>query len=117
MLLAHTDRFGDALAAADLAVSRAGRDSVGTRGRRSACRAGALPVRDGRPPDLNARWFERGGGALVVADGEAPARVPGLVAELLADGARLAAWPRRCARSPGHAADEIAEELIRLAAR
>ena len=118
MLLAHTDRFGDALAAADLAVSRAG----GTVWELAAAGLPAVfvpyPYATADHQTLNARWFERGGGALVVPDAEAPARVPGLVAELLADGARLSAMAEAMrALARPHAADEIAEELIRLAAR
>jgi len=63
----------------------------------------------------NARFFERGGGAVVVPEREVAA-APGLVRELLADPVRLArmsAAMRRLARP--HAADTIAEELIALA--
>ena len=118
VLLTHTDRFGDALAAADLAVSRAG----GTVWELAVAGLPAVlvpyPYATADHQTLNARWFERGGGALVVPSAEAPARVPGLVAELLADGARLAAMAEAMlALARPHAADEIAEELIRLAAR
>jgi UDP-N-acetylglucosamine--N-acetylmuramyl-(pentapeptide) pyrophosphoryl-undecaprenol N-acetylglucosamine transferase len=65
---------------------------------------------------LNARHFERGGGAVVVPDAEV-ARVPALVAELLASPERLAGMREAMVRlaRPG-AAEEIAEELIALAA-
>jgi UDP-N-acetylglucosamine--N-acetylmuramyl-(pentapeptide) pyrophosphoryl-undecaprenol N-acetylglucosamine transferase len=118
VLLAHTDRFGDALAAADLAVSRAG----GTVWELAAAGLPALlvpyPYATGDHQTLNARWFERGGGAIVVADAQAAARVPVLVAELLADPARLGqmAAAMRALAKP-HAADEIAEELLALAER
>ena len=64
----------------------------------------------------NARYFERGGGAIVVPEPELD-RVPALVDELLADPARLAAM-RDAMHSMArpHAAEEIAEELIALAA-
>ena len=63
----------------------------------------------------NARYFERGGGAVVVPEGEA-GRAPEVVRSLLDNPRRLgdmAAAMRRLARPD--AADEIAEELIALA--
>jgi UDP-N-acetylglucosamine--N-acetylmuramyl-(pentapeptide) pyrophosphoryl-undecaprenol N-acetylglucosamine transferase len=63
----------------------------------------------------NARYFERGGGAVVVPETELDLR--GKVEELLAEPARLermAEAMRSLARPD--AADEIAEELIALAA-
>ena len=75
VLLANTDHFGAALAAADLAVSRAG----GTVWELAAAGTPSVlvpvPTRDGDHQTLNARHFERGGGALVVADDELD-RVP-----------------------------------------
>jgi UDP-N-acetylglucosamine--N-acetylmuramyl-(pentapeptide) pyrophosphoryl-undecaprenol N-acetylglucosamine transferase len=118
VLLPHTERFGDALAAADLAVSRAG----GTVWELAAAALPAVlvpyPYATGDHQALNAQWFARGGGALVVADSEAPDRVPVLAAELLADRARLErmAAAMRAVAKP-HAADEIAEELLALAGR
>ena len=118
VLLAHTHRFGDALGAADLAVSRAG----GTVWELAAAGLPALlvpyPYATADHQTLNARWFEQGGGAIVLPDEEAAGRVPALVDELLADPARLevmAAAMRSLARPD--AADEIAEELIALARR
>jgi UDP-N-acetylglucosamine--N-acetylmuramyl-(pentapeptide) pyrophosphoryl-undecaprenol N-acetylglucosamine transferase len=118
VLLAHTHRFGDALGAADLAVSRAG----GTVWELAAAGLPALlvpyPYATADHQTLNARWFEQGGGAIVLPDEEAAGRVPALVEALLADPARLevmAAAMRSLARP--NAADEIAEELIALARR
>jgi UDP-N-acetylglucosamine--N-acetylmuramyl-(pentapeptide) pyrophosphoryl-undecaprenol N-acetylglucosamine transferase len=118
ILLEQTDRFGDALAAADVAVSRAG----GTVWELAAAGLPAVlvpyPYATSDHQALNAGWFERGGGAIVVRDEEAASRVPPLVAELLDDPGRLARMGeamRDLARP--HAADEIAEELIALAAR
>ena len=66
---------------------------------------------------LNARHFEQGGGAVVVPDG-ALDRVPALVDELLASPDRLAAMrTAMLGLARPQAADEIAEELIRLAGR
>ena len=64
---------------------------------------------------LNARHFERGGGAIVVPEPELE-RVPALVEELLADPERLESMREAMlAIARPHAADEIAEELIALA--
>ena len=66
---------------------------------------------------LNARHFERGGGAIVVPNDEI-ASVPALVDELLADPARLAAMREAMlAMARVDAADRIAEGLIALARR
>jgi UDP-N-acetylglucosamine--N-acetylmuramyl-(pentapeptide) pyrophosphoryl-undecaprenol N-acetylglucosamine transferase len=116
VLLAHTDDFGGVLAAADLAVSRAG----GTVWELAAAGTPAIlvpyPHATSDHQTLNAHFFEDGGGAVVVPDAEAPARVPSLVDELLGDHLRLAqmsAAMQSLARPS--AAEEIAEELIRLA--
>src|SRR5262245_27461055 len=89
VLLEQTDRFGDALAAADLAVSRAG----GTVWELAAAGLPAVlvpyPHATSDHQTLNAGWFERGGGAVVVRDEEAAGRVAPLVAELLDDATRL----------------------------
>jgi UDP-N-acetylglucosamine--N-acetylmuramyl-(pentapeptide) pyrophosphoryl-undecaprenol N-acetylglucosamine transferase len=118
ILLEQTDRFGDALAAADVAVSRAG----GTVWELAAAGLPAVlvpyPYATSDHQTLNAGWFERGGGAIVVQDEEAASRVPPLVAELLVDPGRLALMGEAMrALARPHAADEIAEELIALAAR
>jgi UDP-N-acetylglucosamine--N-acetylmuramyl-(pentapeptide) pyrophosphoryl-undecaprenol N-acetylglucosamine transferase len=66
---------------------------------------------------LNARHFERGGGAVLVPEEELD-RVPPLVDELLGDSPRLARMrTAMLAMARPEAADEIAEELIALAAR
>ena len=116
VLVPQTDRFGAALAAADVAVSRAG----GTVWELAAAGTPAVlvpyPYATGDHQTLNARHFEDGGGAVVVADAEV-ARVPSLVEELLADPdrrSRMGAAMLGLARPD--AAEEIAEELIRLAA-
>jgi UDP-N-acetylglucosamine--N-acetylmuramyl-(pentapeptide) pyrophosphoryl-undecaprenol N-acetylglucosamine transferase len=115
VLLATTDRFGAALAAADLALSRAG----GTVWELAAAGTPAVlvpyPHATADHQWLNARHFEEGGGAVVVRQEEL-ARVPGLVDELLADSERLErmrAAMRALARPA--AAGEIADELVRLA--
>jgi UDP-N-acetylglucosamine--N-acetylmuramyl-(pentapeptide) pyrophosphoryl-undecaprenol N-acetylglucosamine transferase len=115
VLVPSTDRFGDALAAADLALSRAG----GTVWELAAAGTPAIlvpyPHATADHQWLNARHFEEGGGAVAVRQEELQ-RVPALVDELLADHERLARMGdamRRLARPD--AAEEIADELVRLA--
>jgi UDP-N-acetylglucosamine--N-acetylmuramyl-(pentapeptide) pyrophosphoryl-undecaprenol N-acetylglucosamine transferase len=115
VLLATTERFGDALAAADLALSRAG----GTVWELAAAGTPAVlvpyPHATGDHQLLNARSFERGGGAVVVPQSELD-RVPEVVRALLADAPRLRAMSdamRALARP--RAAEEIADELVELA--
>ncbi len=117
VLVSQTDAFGEALAAADLAVSRAG----GTVWELAAAGTPSIlvpyPHATADHQMLNARHFEHGGGALVVADAEA-ARVPRLVAELLADRDRLDRMRRSMlALARPDAAEEIADELVALAGR
>ncbi len=116
VLVASTPEFGAALAAPDLAISRAG----GTVWELAASGTPAIlvpyPHATADHQTLNARHFERGGGAVVVPEPEL-GRVPALVDELLADRGRLdsmSAAMRSMARP--EAAEEIAEELIALAA-
>jgi len=115
VLVPSTNEFGAALAAPDLAVSRAG----GTVWELAASGTPAVlvpyPHATSDHQTLNARHFERGGGALVVPEAELD-RVPALVDELLADSARLASMRQAMlAMARPRAADEIAEELIALA--
>jgi UDP-N-acetylglucosamine--N-acetylmuramyl-(pentapeptide) pyrophosphoryl-undecaprenol N-acetylglucosamine transferase len=115
--VASTKEFGAALAAADLAVSRAG----GTVWELAAAGTPAIlvpyPFATADHQTLNARHFERGGGALVVREADLDT-VPALVDDLLSDPDRLAAMRAAMLRMarPG-AAVEIAEELIALARR
>jgi UDP-N-acetylglucosamine--N-acetylmuramyl-(pentapeptide) pyrophosphoryl-undecaprenol N-acetylglucosamine transferase len=116
VLVPSTAEFGAALAAADLAVSRAG----GTVWELAAAGTPAVlvpyPFATADHQTLNARHFERGGGAVVVPESELD-RVPALVGELLADPARLASMREAMlAMARPRAAEEIAEELIGLAA-
>ncbi|MFN8222398.1 MAG: UDP-N-acetylglucosamine--N-acetylmuramyl-(pentapeptide) pyrophosphoryl-undecaprenol N-acetylglucosamine transferase [Gaiellales bacterium] len=114
VLVPQTDRFGAALAAADLAVSRAG----GTVWELAAAGTPAIlvpyPYATADHQTLNARYFERGGGALVVPNAEA-ASIPTVVAELLADPARLAAMRRgMLGLARPDAAEAVAEEVLAL---
>jgi UDP-N-acetylglucosamine--N-acetylmuramyl-(pentapeptide) pyrophosphoryl-undecaprenol N-acetylglucosamine transferase len=116
VLFPSTKEFGAALAAPDLAVSRAG----GTVWELAAAGTPALlvpyPHATSDHQTLNARHFERGGGAIVIPEAELD-RVPALVEELFADPARLASMREAMlSMARPSAADEIAEELITLAA-
>jgi len=115
VLVPSTNEFGAALAAPDLAISRAG----GTVWELAAAGTPSVlvpyPYATSDHQTLNARHFERGGGVIVVPE-SALERVPGLVAELLADPSRLASMREAMlSMARPHAADEIAEELIALA--
>jgi UDP-N-acetylglucosamine--N-acetylmuramyl-(pentapeptide) pyrophosphoryl-undecaprenol N-acetylglucosamine transferase len=115
VLVPSTDRFGEALAASDLAISRAG----GTVWELAAAGTPAIlvpyPHATADHQTLNARHFERGGGAVVVDQSEL-ARVPALAEKLLADAPRLARMrdAMRALARPD-AAQEIADELVRMA--
>jgi UDP-N-acetylglucosamine--N-acetylmuramyl-(pentapeptide) pyrophosphoryl-undecaprenol N-acetylglucosamine transferase len=115
-LLPFTDDFGAALGAADLALARAG----GSVWELAAAGVPAVlvpfPHATADHQTLNAMHFSRGGGAILMPESDL-AGVPALVQSLLDDGPRLGemrAAMLRLAR-PG-AAEEIAEELIKLAA-
>jgi len=114
-LLAWTDDFPAALAAADLVLARAGGSvwEVAAAGRPAVLVPSPNVTADHQTK--NARYFEAAGGAVIVPEREL-ARVPEVVRELLADQERLAAMGAgmRGAAKP-EAADEIAEELIALA--
>ena len=113
--MAQTDHFADVLAAADLAVSRAG----GTVWELAASGTPSIlvpyPYATADHQTLNARHFERGGGAVVVPNAEIDARAA-LVASLLADPERLEAMrSAMLAMARVDAADRIAEGVIALA--
>jgi UDP-N-acetylglucosamine--N-acetylmuramyl-(pentapeptide) pyrophosphoryl-undecaprenol N-acetylglucosamine transferase len=115
VLVPATDAFGAALAAADLAISRAG----GTVWELAAAGTPAVlvpyPHATADHQTSNARHFEHGGGAIVVQQSELE-RVPGIVSQLLADPERLtrmSAAMRSLARPD--AAAVVADELIALA--
>jgi UDP-N-acetylglucosamine--N-acetylmuramyl-(pentapeptide) pyrophosphoryl-undecaprenol N-acetylglucosamine transferase len=114
-LFAFTEEFGAALGAADLVLGRAGGSvwELAAAGKAAILVPGEFATGDHQAK--NARFFEEGGGAVVVSEAAAD-RIPALVRSLLEDRQRLEAMSaamRRLARPD--AADEIAEELIALA--
>jgi len=116
VVLPSTRRFGAALGAADLALARAG----GSVWELAAAGLPAVlvpyPHATADHQTRNAEHFERAGGAVVVPDAEL-GRAVEVVRSLLADEAELAAMRKAMlgAARPD-AAEEIAEELVRLAA-
>jgi UDP-N-acetylglucosamine--N-acetylmuramyl-(pentapeptide) pyrophosphoryl-undecaprenol N-acetylglucosamine transferase len=115
-LLPTLDDFGAALSAADLALSRSG----GTVWELAAAGLPAVlvpyPPATGDHQTKNARFFERGGGAVVVPEAELE-RAPRLVESLLGNEARLGEMREAMLRlARGDAAERIAEELMALAA-
>jgi UDP-N-acetylglucosamine--N-acetylmuramyl-(pentapeptide) pyrophosphoryl-undecaprenol N-acetylglucosamine transferase len=113
-LLPFTDDFGAALAAADLVVARAGGSvwEIAAAGRPALLVPYPHATADHQTE--NARYFERGGGAMVVPEPELDLRRQ--VDELLADPERLERMGRAMAAlARPDAADRVAEELIRLA--
>jgi UDP-N-acetylglucosamine--N-acetylmuramyl-(pentapeptide) pyrophosphoryl-undecaprenol N-acetylglucosamine transferase len=112
-LLPSTEDFGAALAASDLALARAG-------GSVWELAAAGLPAVLVPSPNVtadhqtkNARYFERGGGALVLAESELRRDAIAALLDDPASRSRMSDAMRRLARPD--AADEIAEELVALA--
>jgi UDP-N-acetylglucosamine--N-acetylmuramyl-(pentapeptide) pyrophosphoryl-undecaprenol N-acetylglucosamine transferase len=109
--------FADALAAADLVVARAGGSlfEVAAHGRPAILVPYPYAAADHQA--ANARWMERGGAAVVIADGDlSAARLARETAALLTDPQRMramAAAARRLARPDAAAA--VAEELLEAA--
>jgi len=108
--------IGVAYGAADVALARAGGSiwELAAAGLPAVLVPGAFAT--GQHQEKNARWFADAGGAVVVPETEA-ARAPQVVEELLADPDRLAgmATAMRAVAKPD-AAEDIADELITLAA-
>jgi UDP-N-acetylglucosamine--N-acetylmuramyl-(pentapeptide) pyrophosphoryl-undecaprenol N-acetylglucosamine transferase len=114
-LLAFTDDFGAVLSAADLVVARAGGSVWEVAAAGKPALLVPYPHATADHQTKNARFFERGGGAVIVPEAELDLRRQ--VGELLADPGRLERMSeamRTLARPD--AAEVVAEELIALAA-
>ena len=110
------DEIGLAYGAADVVLARAGGSvwELAAAGLPAVLVPGAFAT--GQHQEKNARWFVDAGGAMVVPESEAE-RAPRVVEELLGDPGRLAAMAEamRAVAKPD-AAEEIADELVVLAA-
>jgi UDP-N-acetylglucosamine--N-acetylmuramyl-(pentapeptide) pyrophosphoryl-undecaprenol N-acetylglucosamine transferase len=114
-LFAFTEEFGAALGASDLALARAGGSvwELAAAGKPAVLVPGLFATGDHQ--EKNARYFEQGGGAVVVPETEVE-RAPEVIRSLLDDPKRLAEMSASMTRlARPDAADEIAEELIALA--
>jgi UDP-N-acetylglucosamine--N-acetylmuramyl-(pentapeptide) pyrophosphoryl-undecaprenol N-acetylglucosamine transferase len=116
ILQPFTSEIGVAYGAADIVLARAGGSvwELAAAGLPAVLVPGAFAT--GQHQEKNARWFADAGGAVVVPETEAD-RAPGVVEELLGDADRLAAMATamRAVAKPD-AAEEIADELVSLAA-
>jgi UDP-N-acetylglucosamine--N-acetylmuramyl-(pentapeptide) pyrophosphoryl-undecaprenol N-acetylglucosamine transferase len=115
VLVATTDHFGEALAVADLAISRAG----GTVWELAAAGTPSIlvpyPYATADHQARNARHFAEGGGAVILDQRELD-RAPRLVTDLLGDAKRLRGMSEAMrALARPNAADVIADELVLLA--
>ena len=115
----YIDGFGDALAACDLCVARAGGSifEIAAHGRPAILIP--YPHAAGDHQTHNARWMEQAGAAVVIPDAElTPARLAEEVSRLLADPARLDAMAQASARlARPDAAQVIAAEILVAADR
>ena len=115
-LFAFTEDFGAALGASDLVLARAGGSvwELAAAGKPAVLIPGLFATGDHQTK--NARYFERAGAAVVVPEGEA-GRAPDVIRSLLDDPRRLGDMSRAMLDvARPHAADDIAEELVALAA-
>jgi UDP-N-acetylglucosamine--N-acetylmuramyl-(pentapeptide) pyrophosphoryl-undecaprenol N-acetylglucosamine transferase len=115
-LLPFTDDYGAALGAADLVLSRAGGGVWELAAAGKPAILVPYPLATADHQTKNARYFQTAGGAILIPESEL-GRVPEAVRSLLGDPRRLeemGAAMRRAARP--EAAEEIAEELMALAA-
>ena len=115
-LLPFTDDYGAALGAADLVLARAGGGVWELAAAGKPAILVPYPLATADHQTKNARYFQTAGGAILVPESEL-GRVPEIVRSLLGDARRLEEMgaAMRQAAQP-EAADEIAEELMSLAA-
>jgi UDP-N-acetylglucosamine--N-acetylmuramyl-(pentapeptide) pyrophosphoryl-undecaprenol N-acetylglucosamine transferase len=117
ILRPFVDEIGVAYGAADVVLARAGGSvwELAAAGLPAVLVPGEFAT--GQHQEKNARWFADAGGAVVVPEAEAQ-RAPRVVEELLGDADRLAAMAAAMrALAKPDAAEEIADELVSLAAR
>jgi UDP-N-acetylglucosamine--N-acetylmuramyl-(pentapeptide) pyrophosphoryl-undecaprenol N-acetylglucosamine transferase len=118
-LRGYIENFGEALLASDLVVARAGGSifEIAAHGRPAVLIPYPYATADHQTD--NARWMERAGAAVVVADAElTPARLAQEVGRLLADPGRLASMGRASAAlARPDAARAIAGEVLAAARR
>jgi UDP-N-acetylglucosamine--N-acetylmuramyl-(pentapeptide) pyrophosphoryl-undecaprenol N-acetylglucosamine transferase len=118
-LRGYVENFGEALAAADLVLARAGGSvfEIAAAGRPSILVP--YPHAAGDHQTANARYMEQAGAAVVIPDAElTPARLAQEVGTLLADRRRLTAMGRAAATvARPNAAREIAAEVLAAARR
>jgi UDP-N-acetylglucosamine--N-acetylmuramyl-(pentapeptide) pyrophosphoryl-undecaprenol N-acetylglucosamine transferase len=115
-LYAFTEEFGAALGASDIVLARAGGSvwELAAAGKPAVLIPGSFATGDHQTK--NGRFFEQAGAAIVVPESEA-ARAPDVVRTLLDDPQRLEEMAQAMLRvAKPDAADEIAEELLALAA-
>ena len=113
-LLPYTDEFGAALAASDLVVARAGGSVWEVAAAGKPALLVPYPHATADHQEKNARYFERGGGAVVVREPELDLRRQ--VGDLLGDPARLEEMGKAMrALAKPDAAEVVAEELMSLA--
>ncbi len=117
ILRAYVVPFGDALAAADLAVARAGGSIFELAAHGLPAVLIPYPHATADHQTGNAQWMADAGAAVIVADDElTPARLASEVGTLLADRARLAAMARASAAlARPEAAREIAGQITAAA--
>jgi UDP-N-acetylglucosamine--N-acetylmuramyl-(pentapeptide) pyrophosphoryl-undecaprenol N-acetylglucosamine transferase len=115
-LFAFTEEFGAALGASDVVLARAGGSvwELAAAGKPSVLVPGEFATAGHQAK--NADYFEHGGGAIVVRESEA-GRAPEVLRSLLDDPRRLAEMSAAMLRlARPDAADDVAEELLELAA-
>jgi UDP-N-acetylglucosamine--N-acetylmuramyl-(pentapeptide) pyrophosphoryl-undecaprenol N-acetylglucosamine transferase len=111
------DEFGDALAAADLVVARAGGSVFEIAASGTPAILVPYPYASADHQTANARWMADAGAAIVIPDGELNAqRLAQELTELLANQERLAAMASASkALARPDAAKDIADELLQAA--
>ena len=116
-VVAETERFGAAISACDLVLARSGSTVWEFAAAGKPAILVPYPFATGDHQALNAQHFVEAGGAIMVRELDLD-DVPELVRSLLGDPARLERMSEAMLRAARpNAADEIADELVALAAR